>query len=350
MRRHLSLRIALFVLLAGCAGVRGAIELDKPTPPPSPFALPAEFEPVDRVLIGFEQGNWDYLPYFTELAEDVAQHADVVVVGDEIDRSAFAEHLVSVGVRPERIQQVEAPLDSMWIRDYGPMFVRTHDGTLAVVDLPYHDDRVADDELPGRIASLERRLHVRVKLPLEGGHIQSDGSGRCVVTDQVMHLAQLDLGLGPNDVADELYALFGCEETTWVPAMAGEETGHLDVFALVTGPGRILVGRYERAQDPLNARLLDEAAETLANAGFVVTRIPMPSNGHQRIFRTYTNALILDDAVLVPVFGGHAYREREALDVLAEAFPTRRIVPIDASGVMELAGAVHCTTRAVPRE
>lgn len=337
-------------ILAACAGPGSFLAIDKPAPPPSPFALPAEFEPVGRVLIGFEQGNWDYLPYFTELAVEVAERADVVVVGYEVDRTAFAEHLASVGVPADRVEQIDAPIDSMWIRDYGPVFVRTHAGPLAVVDLPYHDDRLEDDQLPGRIAALERRLHVRVKLPLEGGHIQSDGSGRCVVTDMVLEAAERDLGLDEHGLADELYALFGCEETTWVPAMAGEETGHLDVFALITGPGRILVGRYERAQDPLNARLLDEAAETLADAGFVVTRIPMPGNAHRRIFRTYTNALILDGAVIVPVFGQHPAREHEALEILAEAFPAREIVPIEASGVMALAGAVHCTTRAIPRE
>lgn len=336
--------------LLACGGPQAHLALDKPAPEPPDFALPAEFEPVDRVLVGFEAGGWDHLPYFTELAEAMAPHARIVITGPAEDRAGLARHLAAVGVPPAAIEELDAPVDTMWIRDYGPLFVRARTGELAVVDPPYHDDRRADDELPARVAALEGLTHVRTKLPLEGGHLQADGGGRCVLTRRVLTVAERDLGLDEAAVERELHARFGCDAITWVPALRGEETAHLDVFALITGPGRILVGRYDAPDDPENAAILDEAARLLAAAGFAVTRIPMPPNERRSAFATHTNALILEGAVLVPVYGRPHRGEQDALRIFGAAFPTRRIVPVEASGVMALAGAVRCTTRPIPRE
>lgn len=314
------------------------------------LVLPGEFEPVERVLIGWEQSNWELLDYFTNLALAITEEADLVVVGEQSDRDELISYLVAAGVPPERIDRIDAPLDTMWMRDYGPVYVRAADGERVVVDLPYAlGDRTRDDELPATVAAHERRPHLRVKLPVEGGHIQADGAGRCVLTDDVVVNAALDFGMPLQELQGRLRRTFGCRQIVYVPSLEGEETGHLDVFALVTGPGRILVGRYPRAQDPENAELLDVGAELLEEAGFEVTRIPMPSHRRRYVFRTYTNALILDGAVLVPVYRETARYEAEALRVLAEAFPGRRIVPIEADAPMDLAGAVHCTTRSVPR-
>jgi len=320
------------------------------TAPDPVLVLPGEFEPVDRVLIGWEESNWELLDYFTNLALAITEEADLVVAGERDDRDELVSYLVRAGVPQERIDRIDAPLDTMWMRDYGPVFVRAPNGEQVVVDLPYAlGDRSLDDELPAAVAAHDGRPHLRIKLPVEGGHIQADGAGRCMLTDDVVVDAGLDYGMGVEELQRRLRRVFGCQQIIYVPSLQGEETGHLDVFALVTGPGRVLVGRYPRSRDPDNAELLDIAAELLEEGGFEVTRIPMPSHRQRTVFRTYTNALILDGAVLVPVYRETARYEAEALQILAEAFPERRIVPIEADDPMSLAGAVHCTTRSVPR-
>jgi agmatine/peptidylarginine deiminase len=86
----------------------------------------------------------------------------------------------------------------------------------------------------------------------------------------------------------------------------------------------------------------------MREAGFDVTRIPMPDNRRRRVFRTYTNVLVLNQTVLVPTFRQNRRHERRALRAFAEAYPDRRIVGIVSDGVMGLAGALHCTAIAVP--
>ncbi|HWN67254.1 MAG TPA: agmatine deiminase family protein, partial [Haliangium sp.] len=128
-----------------------------------------------------------------------------------------------------------------------------------------------------------------------------------------------------------------------VPPLHGEPTGHVDMFATVTGPGQVIVGRYDPGVDPENAVRLDRTAIILRRAGFRVRRLPMPSHG-DGVFRSYTNSLAINGVVVVPVYPEAAEGEDEAFAVFRAAYPGRRIVPVVASDIITLYGAVHCTT------
>jgi agmatine/peptidylarginine deiminase len=226
--------------------------------------------------------------------------------------------------------------------------VRTRAGGLRVIDLPYHPDREGDDGYPERFASLENLPLSRPPLEMEGGHIQSDGAGNCIVTDDVIYM-NAEYAYDEEDLRQILGAYLGCRALSFVPALVGEETGHVDVFAYVTGPRQVLVGAYALEDDLVNARRLNHTAGILRDAGWTVTRIRMPGNARRTVFRTHTNVVVTDHTVLVPVFRADRRFERGALRAFARAFPGRRVVPIRADDVMDLAGALHCTVIALPR-
>ena len=310
--------------------------------------LPGESGPVERVLFGWHAGNWGYLRYFGSVMRAVVSDARLLIAVESLsEQRALMEALTEQRVDLSRVDFVIHPLDSMWIRDYGPVLVRTREGGYRVIDLPYHADRVGDDAYPARFAANEGLPISRPPIAMEGGHLQSDGTGRCVVSDDVM---RRDPASAPSEeeVRRVLRAYFGCAAVTIVPRLYAEETGHVDVFAYITGPGRVLVGTYRREDDLVNSRRLDRSAALLEEAGFEVTRVPMPGNSRRRVFRTYTNVLVLDRSVLVPVFRNDREHEQRALRAIAAAFPGRRLVPIRADGVMGLAGALHCTAIAIP--
>lgn len=355
--------IAISFLLAACATrVRSAPaeppidealeaeleELESEDDEPNDVAtLPGEHEPVDRVLFGWHAGNWGYLRYFASVMRVVVREATAVVAVESPEEElALRDALADAGVDMTRVEFVLHQLDSMWIRDYGPVLVRTKGGGYRVIDLPYHADRTGDDAYPARFAEEEGLPISRSPIAMEGGHLQSDGEGRCIVTDDVM---RRDGGPSEEELRRVLGTYFGCRITVIVPRLYAEETGHVDVFAYVTGPAQVLVGRYRPEDDLVNSRRLDRAARLLREAGFTVTRIPMPGNSRRRVFRTYTNLLVLDRSVLMPVFRRDREHEQRALRLIAAAFPGRRVVPIRADGVMGLAGALHCTTVTVPR-
>ncbi|HYU16952.1 MAG TPA: agmatine deiminase family protein, partial [Candidatus Acidoferrum sp.] len=81
-----------------------------------------------------------------------------------------------------------------------------------------------------------------------------------------------------------------------------------------------------------------------------IARIPSPGrveNARGELTpASYVNFLIGNRAVLVPVYG--APGDREAVDVLAELFRGRELVPIDARAAIEGGGAFHCMSREQP--
>lgn len=317
--------------------------------PDDVLGLPGEWEPVERVLLGWHGGNWDYADFFAAVLREVLPDVRALVaVESAADQLLLTDTLLVEGVDITRVDFVEHALDSMWMRDYGPLLVRTTTGGLRVIDLPYHPDRAHDDGYPRVFARREALPLSRPALEMEGGHLQADGRGRCVVTEAVLELNEGFL-YEEADVRRLLREFLGCADVTFVPALFAEETGHVDVFAYVTGPSRILVGAYDPREDAVNARRLNRAARRLRAAGWEVTRLRMPGNARRTVFRTYTNVLLTDRTVVVPVFRADRRFERAALRTFARAFEGRRVVGVEADAVIDLAGAVHCTTVTVPR-
>jgi len=132
--------IAIALLLAGCASNARSVAAEhhslaaaEPDPiasetdePSDVATLPGESGPVERVLFGWHAGNWGYLRYFGSVMRAVVRDARVLVaVESEGERRALMDALAGERVDLSRVDFVIHSLDSMWIRDYGPVLVRT---------------------------------------------------------------------------------------------------------------------------------------------------------------------------------------------------------------------------------
>jgi len=72
----------------------------------------------------------------------------------------------------------------------------------------------------------------------------------------------------------------------------------------------------------------------------------MPGNW-DGAYRSYTNSLAVGDRVLVPVYSDDTRYQSAALSVFKQAYPGRTSVPIDSTGVIQWAGAIHCVTMTI---
>jgi len=66
----------------------------------------------------------------------------------------------------------------------------------------------------------------------------------------------------------------------------------------------------------------------------------------QRLPASYANFYIANGLVLVPTLNQSA--DRKALNILAEAFPTREVVGIYSGDLIWGLGALHCMTQQQP--
>jgi agmatine deiminase len=319
--------------------------LAPPSSPATSRAPVGEHEPVSEVVLGWHEGNAEVFDELANLIAVASWTASVrLLVAGPGEARELAEALAASGVPSERLRFQLHPVDSMWIRDYGPLFVRT-DGALGLLDLPYHEARMLDDQVPFGLGSAWGLTVRSSDIPLEGGHIATDGAGRCVVSEaEVVG----DPGLAAV-VEWKLRRSLGCSEVIYVPELLDEPTGHVDLFLHLPGPLRALVGSYPPHFDPENAARLDEVAARLQAAGFRVDRVPMPDHDGRIVFRSYLNLLVVNDLVIVPIYEEIVgWETEEALAAIALAHPSRDVVPLPADGLIESAGAFHCVAITLP--
>jgi agmatine/peptidylarginine deiminase len=308
------------------------------------YALPADYEPVQQLLLPWHD---EYAAFFVDVAAAAQGHVELVVVLDITqDPDETVRDLATAGLQPGDYELVVVPIETMWLRDFGPLITRASDGQRGIVDTRYFS-RGDDDEVPYALAEqLWPDIPiVDTDVQIEGGNLLSDGAGRCVTTTLTFESLDRDQRRAARR---QLRTRLGCHRLIVLERLFGESTGHVDVFAIISGPRRIVLGDYDRRVDPENAAVLDRNAARLRRAGFTVDRIPMPSNT-DGAYRTYTNAVLINDVVLAPVYADDRSVEDDALAVLRYAFPNRAVVPVDATSIIQLAGAIHCATMTVAR-
>ncbi len=304
--------------------------------------LPGEYEPVQALLIGWANGASELQPMFVDLIAATAPHVTTVVyVNSNYQASQIYNALDARGADPDQVSFQQLDIDTIWMRDYGPLLVKTATG-YRVVDPRYYYGRWADDSAPTTLAGSWGVPVSRPALDFEGGNFQSDGTGTCITTTWMLEQNQFR-NYTTTKVRQILKDHLGCDTTLILPVMQGEGTGHVDMYVTITGPKEAIVGEYATIDDPVNAQITDQGAQMLIAAGFTVRRIPMPTNV-DGAFRSYTNSLAVGNMVLVPVYADDTRYQSQALNVFSQAYPGRTIIPIDSTEIIQWAGAVHCVT------
>lgn len=262
----------------------------------------------------------------------------------------------------------EARLDDAWMRDIGPTFVVDDTGRLGAVDWQFngwgqqdwstwdHDCKVAR-----LVAGLAGAEHIESHLVNEGGAIQVDGRGTVLLTDSV----QLGQGRNPDwsreEVETEIHQRLGTQHAIWLErglyrdAMRYGTLGHVDIVAAIPEPGLLLVHEQRDNSHPdhaISARILEElaASQTADGKSWTIRKVPAPRtlrDSEDFVDYSYINHVAINGAVLACTFSDAA--DDEALGILAEAYPGRRIVGVEARALFARGGGIHCITQQQPR-
>jgi agmatine/peptidylarginine deiminase len=314
---------------------------------------PAEFCRADGVLL-----PWPY--WGQELIASVARavaddYRVYMVVRDASGEASAFNYLSSYGVNIDNVEFIHDPRvssSSMWIRDYGP-FCIYEDGREAIVDF-YYGTYQGDDDIPESIASYFSLPYYHSDLLHHGGNHITDGNGMGFCSTNIW---EYNNGFTEAEIREVFRDYLGIDSLVVYEPMRGDLTGHTDMFCKLLSDSLFLVGEYADPADcyPGDYELLNDLADHLATVRnldgrpFTVARIPMgpydPDGPYCAINRTYTNSLIINDKVLVPVYG--AETDSAALAIYAALMPCHEIIGIDSEFIIQYAGAVHCMTNCI---
>ncbi len=313
-------------------------------PPSGVVDTPSEFERNAGLMIRWGSQNALLTSMAVAITTGEPNFTLYVVVSAGLQASAQST-LTGAGANMAQVQFVVANSNSVWIRDYGPRFIDDN-GRRAIVDHIYNRPRPLDDAIPGVFATILGET--RYELPLSHG-----GGNFHLFDDSSAYMTSLIVNENPGSTAqsvrDAFLAYQGLNLTITDPMPASfDSTQHIDMWMLPADDGRVIVNEYPNTGGVYaTPRQVTEAVATqLSNAGKTVLRLGGFSVSG--VHYTYANAVILNSTVLACQFNGYPNENQNAIAVFQQAFPTRAIVPIDCSGIISLAGAIHCIVMHVP--
>lgn len=329
--------------------------------------LPAEWEPQSAIQFTFphQETDWadmleEVLPCFIEAIVTISQHEKVLVVcpnQEEIRpllRQAVQENLILI----------ECPSNDTWARDHSGITIFEGDQPVILdfvfngwgLKFPAYLDNLITGKLH-RLGVFKAPLR-HGGLALEGGALESDGTGTLLTTTECLLSPNRNPHLNQAETEAKLKELFGLERVLWLHHgyLAGDDTdSHIDTLARFCSPDTIAYVQCLDQTDEHYAALLameQELQSFKTTAGQPYYLIPLPmaeacyaADGH-RLPATYANFLIINNAVLVPTY--QVPQDELVLVQLKKAFPQHQIIPLNCRALIEQHGSLHCITMQFP--
>ncbi|MDB5106643.1 MAG: agmatine deiminase [Fibrobacteres bacterium] len=331
--------------------------------------LPAEWEKQKAIWYTWPQNADTWTPVwedakaaYREIIRASLRFQDVnLLVNDGALRDRLRRDFEAVAeAAPFRLEILECPTNDSWIRDYGALTVRAGSGELITLDFTFNSwggkyppwDK--DDAVPHFMADVRGKKAVSVDFVLEGGSIDVNGTGTLLTTTQCLLNKNRNPTLDRDRIEQVMHNWLGIDRTVWLEdGINGDDTdGHVDDLARFSDARTVLCAIETDSRDenylPLK-RNMEALNRYSRNADLEVVEVPMPARlvkAGLRVPATYLNFLILNGAVLVPVFQDK--RDEKTLQMFEERFRDRRIVPIDCRSLVFGQGAIHCSSMQEP--
>jgi len=319
-------------------------------PPFSKVRTIAEWEENQAIMV-----TWtSYTSILAQIVKYIQPECICVIICT--DSNSVKSTLTSNGVPLVNLRFLYASFNSVWCRDYGQWCAYTNDvDSLKFIDWTYNRPRPQDDQIPVYISQLFNvPLHQTTTSPNDfiatGGNFMTDGHGTAFSS-------KLIIDENPTKTEAQIDTIvkkyMGIKRYIKMNTLPYDGIHHIDMHMKLLDEETLLVGQYptgvsDGPQMELNLQYVINNFQTSFNKPFKVVRIPMPpSSGGQyppnSSYYTYTNSLIVNKTVIVPIYG--FAQDSTALRIYREAMPGYKIYGVNCASMISASGAVHCITK-----
>lgn len=337
------------------------------TPPPTvPVRTAAEWEEIEYLVIRWTNQFENTL---LQIVQAAIEECKVLITTQ--NQGAVSSFLNSNSVDMSQVEFLDAPSNSIWIRDYAGNTIYENDvEDRALADWIYNRPRPLDDVMPTAHANyvgipIYSTTSGTNDLVNTGGNFMSDGMGTAFASKLILEENEPGNPYGVTakteaDIDDIMFNYQGItnyikmDQTPWDPI------DHIDMHMKLLDEETILVSRYPTgvADGPQIEDNIDYVTSTFQSPFGTDYKIEWidapPSTGgnypdNGGYYRTYTNSVFVNGTVIVPTYrpevDGPALAQYEAL------LPGYTIVGIDVDNpgenLIASNGAIHCITHAI---
>jgi agmatine/peptidylarginine deiminase len=249
------------------------------------------------------------------------------------------------------------PHNDTWARDHGFITVE-EDSVLFLLDFKFNGwgekfEATLDNQINKHLYEqglVKGCYEDHLDFVLEGGSIESDGKGTVFTTECCLMAPHRNQPLTKEEIEERLKEWLGAERIVWLQhgSLQGDDTdGHIDTLVRICPDDTLLYTGGDKDHPDL-AEMEKELQElrTIDGKPYRLLKLPLPraiyDDGY-RLPATYANYLVINGAVLVPTYN-QPDLDKEAMNIIQQAFPDREIVGIDCCAVIKQHGSLHCCT------
>lgn len=345
--------------------------------------MPAEWEEHRGTIMIWPErpGSWTYgakyaRPVFAEIIRNICK-GEIVYLAVTDDGEASARELLGEWIAAGAVVLWKVKTDDSWARDMAPTFVKQN-GEVVGMDWAFNAwggdynglyTDYQDDDAFAVFACKKLNTYCKNARPfvLEGGSIHSNGNGIIMTTEECLLSKGRNLDLTKEQIEQKLKQYLGAEKIVWLKrGIVGDETdGHVDNICAFVNADTVILAWSEQGEQ---GEICRENYNILVKNGLNVIKLPMPEKpvtitqfdldgfvfedgedtreAGEQLAASYVNFYICNAGILVPQFGDK--NDKTALDILQQAYPDKKIIPIHATQLIVGGGNIHCLTQQVP--
>ncbi|MGD9930828.1 MAG: agmatine/peptidylarginine deiminase [Mangrovibacterium sp.] len=331
--------------------------------------LPAEWAEQSGVQLTWpdEQTDWvtnldEVIPVYVHMAREIMAREKLLLVCR--DKSILPEFLQQ---ERENLIIREMPVNDTWARDHGAVTL-LEEGEPVLLNFRFNgwgmkfaacdDNQITPNLYQSQAFQPGLPLRDYSYFTFEGGAVESNDNGCLLTTSECLLSKNRNEHLSKNEIEFFLKTCFHAEKVLWLDHgfLEGDDTdSHIDTLARFCSEDTIA---YVKCNNPADIHFdalqkMEAQLQQLTDQDgqpFKLVALPFPDpildEDGQRLPATYANFLIVNQAVLFPVYG--VRQDEEAVRVVASLFPDREIVPINSVPLIKQHGSVHCVSMQFP--
>ena len=328
--------------------------------------LPAQWEEQEFIQLVFPHKDTDWNEYlddaietFVNITKTITKYQKCLIVVKELNK------IKSLFKNKKNITFVKIDSDDTWSRDFGGITVQK-DGKFTVLDFtfnawgkkfPFKLDNQITKKLKLK-GILKNYSHQTIPFVLEGGSIESDGAGVIMTTSKCLLEKNRNPRLTKSTIEKQLHKYLGAKKVLWLNNghLIGDDTdAHIDTLARFVDINTIVYQSCDDKEDEHydELKMMETELKTfknINNKSYKLIALPWIEAKYydkERLPATYANFLIINGAVLVPIYNDK--NDKIALRIFKNLFPKRDIVGIDCTTLIKQHGSLHCVTMQYPK-
>jgi agmatine deiminase len=362
------------------------------------YYMPSEFEPQRATWLGWPSnpGTFRLAPAqlaIATVARVISQYQTVQIVAPSSTWLKATEYFKN----DENIFVCEVESNDGWLRDIAPTFLikkNKNKGVGKGRDLRalgwkfngWGKPKEIKHELDALVALkisnfLSTQFYKNFDFACEGGSYSVDGQGTLITTEQCLLNKNRNQHLSKRQIQDVLCKYLNVTKVIWLPFgvfMDYDTDGHVDNLCVFADVAKVLLSwpkncgtdaceDKEQEVVSLAAMKVLESSTDAKGRPFSVVKVPHPppliytqkeidtlpavKGSYQRkagvrMAGSHVNLIITNDVVVVPIF--HCESDEEAIKIISNAFPSKKVVGVYAREILMGGGNIHCMSQQEP--